>query len=246
MEYYKILNVNEKSTMDEIKRNYRKLSLKYHPDKGGNKNKFNEINNAYKYLTHEKPNKSIIEIKDNIEIIKSKKIQDILTYILEINIIDSYNGGIKHIDIERKMCENNIEKERIYVDIPKGIDNNEIIIIKDKGNLNNETMCYGILKLFIKINNDSIFERNGMDLILLKSISLKDALCGFDFKINHLNSKQYNIKNYKNVIKPEYEKKIKKLGMIRNENYGDLIIKFKIIFPDIIDDENIIKLQNIL
>ena len=36
--------------------------------------------------------------------------------------------------------EKRIEKEKIYVDIPKGIDDNELIIIKNKGNIIDETL----------------------------------------------------------------------------------------------------------
>jgi len=54
-DYYKILGVEENSTAKEIKSAYRKLALKYHPDKNlGNKeseSKFKEIGEAYGVLS---------------------------------------------------------------------------------------------------------------------------------------------------------------------------------------------------
>ena len=46
--YYEILNVTKDNTIDEIKKSYRKLSMKYHPDKNnGEDSMFKELNNAY-------------------------------------------------------------------------------------------------------------------------------------------------------------------------------------------------------
>ena len=37
-DYYKILGVQSNSNADDIKKSYRKLSLKHHPDRGGDAN----------------------------------------------------------------------------------------------------------------------------------------------------------------------------------------------------------------
>ncbi len=54
-DYYKTLGVEKNATQEEIKKSYRKLAMKYHPDTNAGKksaeNKFKEINEAYEVLS---------------------------------------------------------------------------------------------------------------------------------------------------------------------------------------------------
>jgi len=55
MDYYKLLNVSKTASKDEIKKAFRKLAHKYHPDKkGGDEKKFKEVNEAYSVLSDDK------------------------------------------------------------------------------------------------------------------------------------------------------------------------------------------------
>lgn len=53
-DYYKILGVEKGASKDEIKKAFRKLAHKYHPDKKtGDETKFKEVNEAYQVLSDE-------------------------------------------------------------------------------------------------------------------------------------------------------------------------------------------------
>ena len=50
-DYYEVLGVSKTASEDAIKKAFRKLAVKYHPDKqGGDEAKFKEINEAYEVL----------------------------------------------------------------------------------------------------------------------------------------------------------------------------------------------------
>jgi curved DNA-binding protein CbpA len=51
MTHYDALGVSNNASDDEIKKSYRTLSLRHHPDRGGSKEKFQEISAAYDVLS---------------------------------------------------------------------------------------------------------------------------------------------------------------------------------------------------
>lgn len=55
--YYDVLGVDKSAKKEDIKKAFYKLASKYHPDKGGDAEKFKEINEAYQVLSDEKKRK---------------------------------------------------------------------------------------------------------------------------------------------------------------------------------------------
>jgi DnaJ-class molecular chaperone len=272
--YFSILNITRDSTLNDIKKAYRLLSIKHHPDKNGNasSDQFNKINDAYSILMSNYDSIKHAEKKQDIEYanktivsnngyanavnaanaancyennvasdtmiskyanVINRNYEDIIIN-LALNYNEAYNGCNKPINVERKINVNNVighEKETLYVQIPKGIDNNEIITLVNKGNSYvNNGVSHSNVKIIIQLIPHELFERNGLDIIFIKSISLKEALLGFSFMLNHINNKTYNI-TCTEIIHFNYEKIKPAMGFMRDNFVGNLIIKFNIIFP---------------
>ena len=167
----------------------------------------------------------------------------------EINLSKAYNGCKIPINIKRWVIENGVKKEEsetVYVQIPKGVDDNEIIILRGKGNALTHSNV-GDVKIFIKIINDTGFIRNGLDLLLNKNITLKEALCGFSFDLNYIDGRIFKITNgVGHIITNNYNKVISKMGLTRDEHIGNLIITFTVDFPNELSAEQIENLSKIL
>ena len=276
--YFNILNISRDSTLNDIKKAYRIMSIKHHPDKNGNTNseQFNKINEAYSTLMRNYDLIKLNEKKQTQECVNNtntltsnnsycnngqgngqgnsqgnnpycdtntmiskyvnavnSNYEDIIIN-LTLTYNEAYNGCNKPINVERKINVNNVighERETLYVQIPKGIDNNEIITLVNKGN---SYVANGVthsnVKIIILLTKHELFERNGLDIIFIKSISLKEALLGFSFMLNHINNKSYNI-TCSEIIHFNYEKIKANMGFMRDNFVGNLIIKFNILFP---------------
>lgn len=259
MSFYDILGVPKQATQEQIKKQYRKLSLEFHPDRpGGNANKFKEINEAYEVLSDEKKRKQYdhepIDLMDMIfppdmfpnfmfHIMKPPP----LNITVNISLDQAYTGCKLPIKIERWIHMNHVkqcEQETCYIDIPQGIDSNECIMIPQKGNMGPDG-AMGDVRLIIQVK-PHLLERNGLDLLYNHPITLKEALCGFQFELNYLQGKTYQIKNPKgNIVSPSYKNTIAGMGMKREGQTGNLVISFQIQFPSL-SEEKIDALEKLL
>jgi len=310
--FYNILGVGENATKEEIKKAYRALQMKYHPDKNpGNQEAISmtqKINEAYETLGDEQKKSEYDMMRNNPNPFMRMNshggggmevpMDDIFNMFfgggipgmpgmggipgmggmppgakihifhggpmnfqqamnkpipimksLQINMEQVLNGASLPLEIERWILENGnkvFEKETIYVDVPAGIDENEMIVLRDRGNIISE-QCKGDIKINILVQNNTAFKRSGLDLILEKRISLKESLCGFTFEIKYLNGKSYTLNNNKgNIVPPEYKKVYPGMGLKRGEHKGNMIIIFHIEFPEKLTDEQIDKLTQVL
>lgn len=152
----------------------------------------------------------------------------------EVHLSKAFAGCKLPVNINRWVIENGIKKEEsetIYLQIPKGVDDNELIILRGKGNALSQTNM-GDVKIFIKIINDTNFSRTGLDLTLNKTITLKEALCGFTFDLKYVDGRIFKITNNSgNIITNNYNKVINNMGLTRDDHVGNLIINFTVEFP---------------
>jgi DnaJ-class molecular chaperone len=300
-DYYKVLDIPENASQDEIKKAYRKLSLKLHPDRNnGNTEKFQELNEAYTVLSDERQRQQYdmqskfsgnpempedilnmmfsnifgghpggnVNMQNpfnvqfpfgmfnggNVQIFKNgvpvnmngmnmnginmnqafNKPTPIIKTV-KISLEEAYMGCSKPLEVERMVQDGNInksEKETIYISIPKGIDDGEMLILREKGNVLSETNK-GDLKVFIEIINNTPFKRDGLNLFYSKTLTFKESLCGFTFEIPFLNGKVYTINNNGGVlISNGYKKIIPELGLERDNHKGNLIIEFNVVYPE--------------
>ena len=166
---------------------------------------------------------------------------------LGVTLEQCYRGCTLPINVERWVMIGDTkinEEETVYVNIYEGIDNNEVILLSEKGNVSGEQLK-GDVKIIIRVKNSSSFQRKGLDLYYNKQITLKEALCGFSFEIEHINNKKlsFNNKNNRTLIKPNHKKIIQDLGMKRENKIGNLIVVFDVIFPDSLSNDKVETLE---
>lgn len=167
----------------------------------------------------------------------------------ELPLSKAFTGCNLPINIKRWIVENGVKREETetcYATIPKGVDDNELIILAGKGNSLSQSNM-GDVKVFIKIINDTEFTRSGLDLILNKTITLKEALCGFVFDLKYIDGRTFKITNSGgSVITNNYNKVITGMGLTRDDHVGNLLIHFTVEFPTDLTPEQIEGLSKIL
>jgi DnaJ-class molecular chaperone len=205
--YLRILNLNDDYTLEDVKYNYRKLCLKYHPDKeNGSNDKFVEITEAYNYLVNHSESQYKSELDKDVMaqiylymlfISTMWKIKDIEISIV-VDLSDVYNSCVKKISYTRVNETMKVIKHTVYLELD-GI--KPRYKIDNLGDYNPVSKVFSDLVINVSIFFDSphITINNTLnmhDLYYTVDINLYQYFFGIKTQINYLNNEQINVYDY--------------------------------------------------
>ena len=248
--YYDVLGVSKTATQDEIKKAYRELCKKYHPDKhGGDDTKIKEINEAYSVIGDEQKRKEYDAQSSGFNFggfgnggfnFRNFQLASDINVSIKISLEEAYSGCKHPININGKIYA---------VDVPKGTPNGKMLIIKGLG----KSGCdiYGNPKtgdLIVKVNvqnRDNItLNPNGI-LEVLYVVDWIDAILGGENEIDVFD-KKVKIRIPKFTQNGGYTiiggKGFRKFN---SDECGSLKVNFLIRMPKSLTDEQIQELEKI-
>lgn len=127
------------------------------------------------------------------------------------------------------------EDKTFEVHVDKGMKHGQKIQFKGEGNQITESKESGDVVVVLVQQPHEFFERSGDNLIIVHTITLTEALCGFQFPIKHLDGRDLLLKcPAGDVVKKDTIKAIKGEGMPIYRNpfeKGNLYIRFNIEYP---------------
>jgi len=303
MDYYETLGVPRDVSESDIKKAYRQISYKTHPDRNTSPDaslKMQQINEAYETLgdkqkrrqydmgsqnpfenilgelfrrepfmrqagphmnphmnahmnAHMNPHIQIFEMMHQMGDPMGFQFEEVhvgapvLETHLDLTFEQAYNGESLPVTVVREIIQGmsrTKESEKIYVTIPAGIDTGEIIEIPEKGNQFQNRK--GPLKIHIKVKPHEVFERRGLNLCCTHVLPFKESICGFDFTLTLLDGTTLKLKSSAGHIIQNMDEKVIKGKGIHREGGGDLLIKFRVLPPKILSEEQVSLFANVL
>ena len=255
-DYYQILNVSPSASKQAIRKSYRELASRYHPDKNQStsaEERFKEIATAYHILSDEKKRKEYDQSRKNVHNINSFQ-KDVFntksntkkkapvpklfldaSLIMELTLEEACMGCEKQIVFNR-INNNSKEKKQLTVKIPKGIGSGKKL--KLVGQSHQKGGKKGDLFVEIKIKKHPLFTIDQKNLIMQVPISMSDALLGKQLSIPTLTGRA------KISIRPGTMSKslliLKNQGLFFEDGLkrGDLILEICIDIPPQITEED--------
>lgn len=213
--FYSILGIDDKATLSDIKKAYRQLAIKYHPDssKTDNNDKFIEISEAYRILS----NSSYRSVYDEL-LQKNKKTiiynNEDINIDLNISMYESYTG----IDKEFSYKKRDGSIHSINIICGKWIQDGTVITYIGHGEHDYKDFSPGNLKIKLKIKEDKNFNiKNNYDLLTTIYVDYITASVG---GIKYIDSYIPN-----EIIKFNIEEAVLDGDIIKSENACGLVDK---------------------
>ena len=132
------------------------------------------------------------------------------------------------------------EREVLQVLVEKGMKHQQKIVFRGKAD-EKPNMEPGNINFIIQEKEHPVFKRKGADLLISKKLSLNEALCGFEWKIEHLDGRNLIVRSKPGeVIRPETSDRRPFVKIIPNEGMpshgnpfvkGNLYVLFTVEFP---------------
>jgi len=217
-DHYQILGIDRNASQDDIKRAYRGLASKHHPDKGGDTGKFQEIQSAYATLSD--PQKK--EEYDNprpqfhggggfpqgFEDVfgqmfggahpfghmfnggRNSPRNRTLNIQTTITLEEAFHGK----DMIANLQLPSGREQVLEIKIPAGIQDGMTLRLSEMGDDSVPNVPKGDIHLTIAILPHSVFTRQGDDLVKPVSINCIDAMLGKTVQISTIDNKLLDIK----------------------------------------------------
>ncbi|KAF7809194.1 dnaJ-like protein subfamily B member 4-like [Senna tora] len=273
-DYYRILKVNRNATDEELKKAYKRLAMKWHPDKNNQPSfkkeeaeaKFKQISEAYDVLSDHKKrqiydfyghyplNSDRVNKKDGkSEDIRNRKCQKegVVETKLAFSLEELYNGCKRKLKILRNVPDEfgklNTVEEVLKIDIKPGWKKGTKITFPEKGNQEPGNAPSDLI-FVLDEKPHAFFKRQGNDLVVTQKILLLEALVGKTLNLTTLDGRYLTIE-VTDIVEPGYQLVVPNEGMpISKEpgKKGNLRIKFDVMFPSRLTTQQKYDLKRIL
>jgi DnaJ-class molecular chaperone len=265
MDYYSTLGLNKGANAEEIKKAYRGLAMKHHPDRGGDSAQFQKIQEAYATLSDDQKRQEYDFSQQNPGGHQfhfhtgNNPFNDVFGNMfggggfggnpfgfrqqrqqnatVSINLDISLEEAFLGKTLDAEIQMSNGRKKLINVDIPAGVDNNSQIRYQGMGEDSIPGIPPGDLIIIIHVRQHAVFKRENDNLILEKQVDVWDAMLGMDITFQTLDGRQLSV-SIPQGSQPETLLMCKNEGMknIHSGQRGNLYVKLKIQIPKNLTD----------
>jgi curved DNA-binding protein len=264
MDYYATLGLKRGASSDDIKRAYRSMAMKHHPDRGGDEKRFKEIEEAYRFLS-DPQKKQIVDMGGDPNAqpgaggfnqgpfefhFGGGNFDDIFQNFgfgfgsrpqqrnksFSINVEVSLEEVLTGKEINAEVGVPGGSKKIINISIPAGIEHGQQIKYQGMGDDSIKDLRPGDLIVNLIIRNHPVFHRNGDNILCEKTISAWDAILGTALHITTLNGKKLEI-TIPPGTQPDTVLSCRDEGLpnIRSKRRGSLLVRIKINIPQVND-----------